>query len=69
MPGVDTLSHSEVLREVQLDLVDRRRNRERLESEESFFPVPSAAEALDRAHARKLDVAQRLAFEIEKLEL
>ena len=61
MPGVDTLSHSEVLREAQLDLVDGRRNRERLETEESFFAVPSAAEPRDRANGRKIDVAQRFA--------
>ena len=35
----------------------------------SFLAVPSAAEACDRADARQFDVAQRLALEIEKLEL
>ncbi len=41
----------------KLDLVDGRWNRERLESEESFFAVPSAAESLNRADARELNVA------------
>ena len=53
----------------QFDLIDRRRHGERLESEEGFLAVPAAAEAVDRADARKFDVAQRLALEIEKLEL
>ena len=53
----------------QFYLIDRRRHGERLESEESFLAVIAAAEAGDRADSRKFDVAQRLAFEIEKLQL
>src|ERR1700737_1158726 len=49
----------------QFHLVDGRRDGERLESEESFFPVPSATQSLDRAHARKLNVTQLFALEIE----
>src|SRR5207302_10045831 len=53
----------------QLDLVDGRRNRERLESEERFFAIPVTAESLNRADAREFHVAQRFAIEVEKLEL
>ena len=69
MPGVDDLVPQRSFARRQFHLIDRRRHGERLESEESFLAVLAAAEAGDRADSRKLDVAQRLAFEIEKLEL
>ena len=45
MPGVDTLSHSEVFAR-RVDLVNRGRNGERLESEEEFLAIPPASESL-----------------------
>ena len=54
---------------IQVIAVDRRRNRERLESEERFVLIPLSARCEHAAEGGKAYVVQLLALEVEELEL